>query len=258
MPRGPASTVASTIAGTLRIPRSSPRISRCAKLPGWTRNSRRIGQACPGSGRRLKSPSPLSAVSATRRLLRFQLWPIAAALAPAGNSASNSLTAGSGGAAACGEGQCQCEGLSRATWLQAPRAARKMSSAACAPARRLLPARAWVTALSFKRLGRARRSRPRCPDMRTIREPQRLISCRNSSTGTHAMDLLRALNLQRWVDDNRHLLKPPVGNKLIYRDSEFLVMAVGGPNSRRDFHGDPGGGFFLELRGGMVLGGVEG
>src|SRR5258706_6354257 len=258
MPSGTASTVASPVAGALRITRSSPLISRCAKLPGWTRNSRRIGQACPGSGRRLTSPSPLSAVSATRRLLRFQLWPIAAALAPAGNSASNSLTAGSGGAAACRQGQCQCEGPSRATWLQAPRAARKMSSAACAPARRLLPARAWVTALSFKRLGRARRSRPRCPDMRTIREPQRLISCRNSSTGTHAMDLLRALNLQRWVDDNRHLLKPPVGNKLIYRDSEFLVMAVGGPQSLRDIHVEPGAEVFQQLLGDMVLRVYEG
>jgi 3-hydroxyanthranilate 3,4-dioxygenase len=72
------------------------------------------------------------------------------------------------------------------------------------------------------------------------------------------MDLLRALNLQRWVDDNRHLLKPPVGNKLIYRDSEFLVMAVGGPNSRRDFHVDPAEEFFHQLEGDMVLRVYEG
>ncbi|HEX9475005.1 MAG TPA: 3-hydroxyanthranilate 3,4-dioxygenase, partial [Steroidobacteraceae bacterium] len=67
------------------------------------------------------------------------------------------------------------------------------------------------------------------------------------------MDSLSALNLHRWVDEHRHLLKPPVGNKLIYRDSEFMVMAVGGPNSRRDFHVDPAEEFFHQLEGDMVL-----
>jgi 3-hydroxyanthranilate 3,4-dioxygenase len=72
------------------------------------------------------------------------------------------------------------------------------------------------------------------------------------------MDSLRALNLHRWVDEHRHLLKPPVGNKLIYRDSEFMVMAVGGPNSRRDFHVDPAEEFFHQLEGDMVLRVYEG
>src|ERR1700688_32692 len=94
--------------------------------------------------------------------------------------------------------------------------------------------------------------------VRTRREPQRLFSCRYSSTGTHAMDSLRALNLQRWIDEHRHLLKPPVGNKLIYRDSEFIVMVVGGPNSRRDFHVDPAEEFFHQLEGEMVLRVFEG
>jgi 3-hydroxyanthranilate 3,4-dioxygenase len=67
------------------------------------------------------------------------------------------------------------------------------------------------------------------------------------------MDSLRALNLQGWIDEHRHLLKPPVGNKLIYRDSEFIVMAVGGPNARRDFHVDPAEEFFHQLEGEMVL-----
>ncbi len=67
------------------------------------------------------------------------------------------------------------------------------------------------------------------------------------------MDSLRALNLQRWIDEHRHLLKPPVGNKLIYRDSEFIVMVVGGPNARRDFHVDPAEEFFHQLEGEMVL-----
>ncbi len=61
------------------------------------------------------------------------------------------------------------------------------------------------------------------------------------------------LNLQRWIDENRHLLKPPVGNKLLFEDSAFIVMAVGGPNSRKDYHHDPGAELFHQIEGDMVL-----
>ena len=67
------------------------------------------------------------------------------------------------------------------------------------------------------------------------------------------MHTLQPLNLRRWIDEHRSLLKPPVGNKLIYQDSEFIVMAVGGPNVRRDFHVDPAEEFFHQLEGDMVL-----
>ena len=67
------------------------------------------------------------------------------------------------------------------------------------------------------------------------------------------MQTLQPLNLHRWIDEHRALLKPPVGNKLIYQDSEFIVMAVGGPNARRDFHVDPAEEFFHQLEGDMVL-----
>src|SRR3984957_13420870 len=60
-------------------------------------------------------------------------------------------------------------------------------------------------------------------------------------------------NLRSWVDQNRDLLKPPVGNKLLFHDSEFIVMAVGGPNSRKDFHHDPGEELFFQLEGDMAL-----
>jgi 3-hydroxyanthranilate 3,4-dioxygenase len=60
-------------------------------------------------------------------------------------------------------------------------------------------------------------------------------------------------NLHRWIDENRTQLKPPVGNKLLFHDSEFIVMAVGGPNSRRDYHHDPGEEFFFQVEGDMVL-----
>ncbi len=67
------------------------------------------------------------------------------------------------------------------------------------------------------------------------------------------MKTLLPLNLHRWIEEHRSLLKPPVGNKLIFEDSEFIVMAVGGPNVRRDFHVDPAEEFFQQLEGDMVL-----
>jgi len=67
------------------------------------------------------------------------------------------------------------------------------------------------------------------------------------------MQISAPFNLRLWVDQNRHLLKPPVGNKLLFHDSAFIVMAVGGPNSRKDFHHDPGEELFLQLEGDMVL-----
>lgn len=64
---------------------------------------------------------------------------------------------------------------------------------------------------------------------------------------------LQAFNFRRWIDEHRHLLRPPVGNKLVFRDSEFIIMVVGGPNSRSDFHVDPAEEFFYQLEGDMVL-----
>jgi 3-hydroxyanthranilate 3,4-dioxygenase len=60
-------------------------------------------------------------------------------------------------------------------------------------------------------------------------------------------------NLRQWIDQNRDLLKPPVGNKLLFEDSNFIIMAVGGPNSRRDFHHDPSEEFFFQVQGDMLL-----
>jgi 3-hydroxyanthranilate 3,4-dioxygenase len=67
------------------------------------------------------------------------------------------------------------------------------------------------------------------------------------------MDRLHAFNFRRWIDDNRHVLQPPVGNKRVFRDSEFIIMVVGGPNARKDYHVDPAEEFFYQLEGDIVL-----
>ncbi|MCS6981755.1 MAG: 3-hydroxyanthranilate 3,4-dioxygenase [Flavobacteriales bacterium] len=63
----------------------------------------------------------------------------------------------------------------------------------------------------------------------------------------------RPFSLQKWIEDHRHLLQPPVGNKRIWTDSEFIVMVVGGPNSRKDFHYNEGEEFFYQLEGDIVV-----
>ncbi len=63
----------------------------------------------------------------------------------------------------------------------------------------------------------------------------------------------RPLNFQRWLDDHAHLLKPPVGNRQIWRDSDFMVTVVGGPNARSDFHDDPMEEFFHQFKGNAHL-----
>jgi 3-hydroxyanthranilate 3,4-dioxygenase len=60
----------------------------------------------------------------------------------------------------------------------------------------------------------------------------------------------RAFNLNKWIDEHRHLLKPPVGNQSVYKESgDFIVMVVGGPNSRKDFHYNEGEELFYQLEG---------
>ncbi len=67
------------------------------------------------------------------------------------------------------------------------------------------------------------------------------------------MSLLPPINFKQWIDENRDLLKPPVGNKCVYEDAEFIIMVVGGPNSRKDYHYDLGEEFFYQVEGDMLL-----
>src|SRR4051812_29176832 len=67
------------------------------------------------------------------------------------------------------------------------------------------------------------------------------------------MGRLAAINFKRWIDEHRHLLKPPVGNAQVWEDREFLVTVVGGPNARKDYHINEGEEFFYQLEGDITL-----
>ncbi len=63
------------------------------------------------------------------------------------------------------------------------------------------------------------------------------------------MTQLKAFNLLGWIEENKGQLKPPVNNKVLWEDSEFICMILGGPNKRRDFHVDPSDEFFYQIKG---------
>ncbi|MDF2449154.1 MAG: 3-hydroxyanthranilate 3,4-dioxygenase [Bacteroidota bacterium] len=63
------------------------------------------------------------------------------------------------------------------------------------------------------------------------------------------MPITKPFNFKKWIDENRDSLKPPVNNKVVYKDAEFIVMVVGGPNSRKDYHYNESEEFFFQLEG---------
>jgi 3-hydroxyanthranilate 3,4-dioxygenase len=68
------------------------------------------------------------------------------------------------------------------------------------------------------------------------------------------MAIAAPFNLKKWIDDNRHLLKPPVGNQCVYKDAEnFIVMVVGGPNARKDYHYNESEELYFQVEGNIVL-----
>ncbi len=68
------------------------------------------------------------------------------------------------------------------------------------------------------------------------------------------MGIKRPFNLQKWIEENRDLLKPPVSNKNLYPDStDYIVMVVGGPNARKDYHYNETEELFYQLEGTITV-----
>ena len=68
------------------------------------------------------------------------------------------------------------------------------------------------------------------------------------------MAIAKPFNLNKWIDENRDLLKPPVGNKNLYTDSgDYIVMVVAGPNARKDYHYNETEELFYQLEGSIKV-----
>ena len=65
--------------------------------------------------------------------------------------------------------------------------------------------------------------------------------------------ITRPFGFKKWIDDNRHLLKPPVNNKVVYEDTEFIIMVVGGPNARKDYHYNESEELFYQIEGDALV-----
>jgi 3-hydroxyanthranilate 3,4-dioxygenase len=68
------------------------------------------------------------------------------------------------------------------------------------------------------------------------------------------MEIRAAFNLQKWIDENKHLLKPPVANKNLYPEgTDYIVMIVAGPNARKDYHYNETEELFYQLEGNITV-----
>ena len=71
---------------------------------------------------------------------------------------------------------------------------------------------------------------------------------------TSTQTIRRPFNLQKWIDEHRHELKPPVGNRNLYKEAgDYIVMIVAGPNARKDYHYNETEELFYQIEGDIVV-----
>ena len=70
---------------------------------------------------------------------------------------------------------------------------------------------------------------------------------------TTTASVLPPINLKKWVETHRAELKPPVGNKYLYKGEDFFVMVICGPNARNDFHQTASEEYFYQVKGDVVV-----
>jgi len=85
-----------------------------------------------------------------------------------------------------------------------------------------------------------------------VKVAQALLPCGGNDT---VMPIRRPFNLKQWIAENRDALKPPVGNRNLYKEAgDYIVMVVGGPNARKDYHFNETEELFYQVEGDIEVG----
>ena len=72
------------------------------------------------------------------------------------------------------------------------------------------------------------------------------------------MSVISPFNFKKWIEENRSLLKPPIGNQCVYKEAEnFIVMVVGGPNARKDYRYNESEELYYQVEGDITVGIME-
>ena len=71
------------------------------------------------------------------------------------------------------------------------------------------------------------------------------------------MKLPDAFNLDAWIEANLPSSLGAIGNREVFKNSDFIFQVIKGPNARNDFHIDPWDEIFYQLRGHIFLHAVE-
>ena len=64
----------------------------------------------------------------------------------------------------------------------------------------------------------------------------------------------RPFELSEWIESEMSGAMGPVGNKEVFKNSDFIFMIVKGPNARNDYHIDPYDEVFYQLKGTVQVG----